>query len=170
MLDEGSTRQWADAVTTLLALFLGKLAQHQSSQVRWWFPPAARSKAVSAFDRNDLPMLWDFAEPSFMCNSVGGWLRLVEQALKGLSKVAHGTGTVRSVDARTAHCGDSLIATDPPYFDAIGYADLSDYFYVWHRRALKSGAPGFVRDSRRTKDERTHCYSIAPWGEQRGRA
>jgi putative DNA methylase len=142
VLDDGGSRQWADAVTTLLGFAFGKLAQYGSTQCRWLLRPTAHAKAVSAFDRNDLPLLWDFAETAFMTESVGGWMLQVATSLRALKYAPSGNGSAARVDARVSRAPTpGLVATDPPYFDAIGYADLSDYFYVWHRRALRGVHP-----------------------------
>ncbi|MBE1487513.1 DUF1156 domain-containing protein [Plantactinospora soyae] len=144
LLNRGVAREWADAVASLLTLSLGKMAQYNSTQCRWLLRPTAEAKVVSAFDRNDLPMMWDFAETSFMSESVGGWLLQVTTGLRALSYVVpNGRGAVVRQDARLVSSVPErgLVATDPPYFDAIGYADLSDYFYLWHRRALRRVFP-----------------------------
>lgn len=141
LLKEGASQQWADAVTSLLALNLGKLAQANSCQTRWLLRPTAEAKAVLAFDRNDLPMMWDFAETNPFARSVGSFEIIVIGQLRGLTSLVPGVGRVERQDARVTRTDAALLATDPPYFDAIGYADLSDYFYVWHRRALQGVFP-----------------------------
>lgn len=142
IIRDGGTEEWADAIVTALGLALGKLAQYNSMQCRWLLRPTAHAKAVSAFDRADIPMMWDFAETAFTTDSVGGWMLQVKTSVRALEFAANGIGKVTRGDARAARMDrPGLIATDPPYFDAIGYADLSDYFYVWHRRALKHVHP-----------------------------
>ncbi len=140
---DGGDRAWADAVVALLGLALGKAAQNSSTQCRWLLRKAAHSKVVSAFDRNDLPMMWDFAETCPTSESVGGWMLSVQTMLRAVPyAVPGGQGQTARVDARSSRMDASgLVATDPPYFDAIGYADLSDYFYVWHRWALRGVFP-----------------------------
>ncbi|WP_262285935.1 DUF1156 domain-containing protein [Micromonospora sp. MA102] len=138
---DGGDADYADAITTLLGLALGKMAQSNSTQTRWYLRPTSNSKAVQAFDRNDLPMMWDFAETYYASESVGSWKTVIDSVIRSLAYAPNGEGLVRQQDARTAHRPGALIATDPPYFDAIGYADLSDYFYVWHRLALRDVHP-----------------------------
>jgi putative DNA methylase len=142
VLSDGGDQTWASAVTTLLALGLGGLAMASSSQSRWR-ERNVESKAEPAFGRNDLPMTWDFAETYYASESVGDWMSIIRRAAVTAAKWSvPGQGTVARADARTSHPGRvGLVATDPPYFDAIGYADLSDYFYVWHRRALRAVHP-----------------------------
>ena len=146
VLDEGGSNEWADALTTLLGLALGRLALSGSSQSRWRLRTAANAKAEGVYSRNDLPMMWDFAETFFRGGSVGDWTDACDSVTRSLSYAVPGEGKVTQLDARTAYTAAAcLVATDPPYFDAIGYADLSDYFYVWHRRALKNVHPDLYR-------------------------
>jgi len=141
VLEDGGDEGYANTVATLLGLSIGRMAQYQSSQVRWFIDSrSGAGQPLPAFGRHDLPMQWDFAEPTpeFGAGSIVG---AVKSAAAGLSMAAHGTGVVVREDARTALRPNSLIATDPPYFEAISYADLSDYFYIWHRRALRAIHP-----------------------------
>ncbi len=141
VLADGGDEGYANAIATLLGLSVGRMAQYQSSQVRWFIDSrSGAGQPLPAFGRHDLPMQWDFAEPTpeFGAGSIVG---AVKSAAAGLPMTAHGTGTVIREDARTAFRPNSLVATDPPYFEAISYADLSDYFYVWHRRALRAIHP-----------------------------
>lgn len=141
--EDGGSKEWADAISALLALALGKMAQNSSTQCRWLLRKTAHSKVVSAFDRNDLPMMWDFAETCLTSDSVGGWMLAVRTMMRAVPfAVPDGIGQTARVDARVSRLSSpGLVATDPPYFDAIGYADLSDYFYVWHRAALRQIFP-----------------------------
>lgn len=140
---DGGSEAWAEAVTTALALAVGKVAQANSTQVRWNMAVSGSPKAEPAFGRNDLPMLWDFAETNPFGVSVGSLDGIVTDQMRSLAYVIpDGVGQVVKGDARTASSSaPGLVATDPPYFDAIGYADLSDYFYIWHRRALRRVHP-----------------------------
>ena len=139
---DGGSQEWADAVATLLGLAVGRRARYGSSQSQWRLRSSAHAKAESAFSRNDIPMMWDFAETFFMSGSVGDWREAVASTLTSLVYAVPGSGRAERQDARVAALGKpGLVATDPPYFDAIGYADLSDYFYVWHRRSLRHVHP-----------------------------
>lgn len=136
MEEAGASPVYAKTVATLLLLALGRLAQTNSSLVSWRQREAAHSKAESAFGRADFPMLWDFAETYFAGGSVGDWQGIVGSVCRGVLFSTPGKGRVARGDAREAALGSpGLVATDPPYFDAIPYADLSDYFYLWHRQA-----------------------------------
>lgn len=141
VIQDGGTQEWATAVTTLLGLAVGRLALSNSSQARLTTPAdGTTTRFNAAFARNDLAMTWDFPEVNaFGVN--GTWLGSMPTVVGALQLATHGKGTVSRADARIARMEGGLVATDPPYFDAIGYADLSDYFYIWHRRALKSVHP-----------------------------
>ena len=144
VLEDRGTKEWADAVSSLLGLALGKLAGADSTQTRWKIDSrSGGGKVEGAFGRNDLPMTWDFGEPAVLEKVAGGWMQSVVTAQASVSMAASGkSGITRRADARVeGGKSHSLVATDPPYFDAIGYADLSDYFYIWHRRALKTVHP-----------------------------
>jgi putative DNA methylase len=139
---DGGSDDWAAAVATMLGLGLGKLAQANSRQVRWNTAVSGAPKAEPAFGQNDMPMLWDYVETNPFGSSVGSFQGIVTDQARALRYVVHGEGHALRRDAREATAARSaLIATDPPYFDAIGYADLSDYFYLWHRRALRKVHP-----------------------------
>ena len=143
VLSEDGTDDWADAVATLLGLAIGKLAQYGSSQTRIELPTGtSNGGSHPAFARNDLPMTWDFGEFNFFLDKGPAWSQFVATLLRALALAPHGQGRSEKASARTVVAREpGLVATDPPYFDAIGYADLSDYFYIWHRQALRNVHP-----------------------------
>jgi putative DNA methylase len=144
---EGGDPTYAAAIASVLGLCVGRLAQAHSAQSRWYIDNRNGSTTVqAAFGRHALPMVWDFAELNPFSDGVGNWLGLFESisgALRSLPPSelpAH----VFQADARVAIATldtEVLVVTDPPYFAQIGYADLSDYFYVWLRRALAEVHP-----------------------------
>jgi putative DNA methylase len=142
MIEDGATKEWAATISTLLGLAVGKMAQYGSSQAMITTFTDSSTRFNSGFGRNDLPMTWDFYEMNFFGSAAGDWERLVKTCLAATAFTAIGTGTTLRIDAREAFSDKgALVATDPPYFDAIAYADLSDAFYFWHRRALKAVHP-----------------------------
>lgn len=140
---DGGSDDYARAVVSVLGLAVGRLAHGGSSQTRWKFDSRSGSaKPEAAFGRNDLPFTWDFVEVNPFSGGSWSWQQCIDTMLDALTYVPHGSGRVERVDARTTRLATpGLVATDPPYFDAIGYADLSDYFYIWHRRALRTVHP-----------------------------
>lgn len=141
-LAEGGTgpQAYADAVATYLAFALDKSANYWSSLCGWH---SGRDIIMSTFGRQALPMVWDFAEANPLSGSSGNFLSGVRSAAESLVNAPHGcTGSANQIDATAdaAYSGE-IISTDPPYYDNIGYADLSDFFYVWLRRSIGSVYP-----------------------------
>ncbi|MFN9631532.1 MAG: DUF1156 domain-containing protein [Cyanobacteriota bacterium] len=131
---------YSDAVATYLAFAVDRLAMTGNNLVRW---NAVGEKAQHCFGRQTLSMLWDFAEPNFMGSATGSIDSAVfysHDPLKWLMPPV--TGSSRQEDAATQHSSASkVVSSDPPYYDNIGYADLSDFFYVWLRNSLKTVFP-----------------------------
>jgi putative DNA methylase len=142
VMTDGGTRQWANAIVSMLGLAIGRLAASNSSQARITVQNnGTTTRFNAAFARNDLPMTWDFPEMEIL-GSEGVWLGSLPTVLDALSYVPRGVGVALRADARSVVSPKpALVAADPPYFDSIGYADLSDYFYIWHRRALRDVYP-----------------------------
>ena len=139
--DGGDERQ-AKAIASVLGLCIGKLAQSNSTLVRWRIR-VGPSKTEPAFGTQAMPMLWDFAESYIFGASRGSWQSQIDAAISALHALPD-TGLVARVvqaDARKAgglvSSGSTLLITDPPYYAQINYADLSDYFYLWIRRAMR---------------------------------
>jgi len=139
---DGGSPEQVRAITSMLGLCIGKLAQSNSALVRWRLR-AGPSKAEPAFGTQAVPMLWDFAETDPFGHSVGSWTAQVDSVIEVVAALSAeaAPGSVVQCDARVAGDlvpeGSALIVTDPPYFGQINYADLSDYFYLWIRRALR---------------------------------
>jgi putative DNA methylase len=134
--DDTGAAAYADAVATYLAFAVDKMTDTNSSLCTWQIdPPRLRA----TFGRQALPMTWDFAEAGIFSDAAGDYGRCVGSLCEVIEKADCGiAGASRQFDAGVA-CNlsaASLICTDPPYYDNIGYADLSDFFYVWLRRAL----------------------------------
>jgi len=102
-----------------------------------------RDTVTSTFGRQAVPMVWDFAEANIFSNSSGNFLAGIEQAAKFLlTAPTLRTGYAKQDDAAVQDVSrDKIVSTDPPYYDNIGYADLSDFFYVWLRRTLQPVFP-----------------------------
>ncbi len=141
-LREGGTgaTAYADAVTVYLGLIVSKQTVFLVTQARW---RAGEGKSAPAFGRQALPMVWDFADLNPFAGAGGDFLGIVEGAEKTLENSPPAAcGHANQADAGTQGIStDRIISADPPYYDNIGYADLSDYFYVWLRRSLKPVFP-----------------------------
>ena len=144
LLERGGSdaQAYADAVATYLALGVSRATDYNSTLAGW---NSLRDGMRNVFARQALPMLWDFAEANFFSNSSGSFLGQVDWVSRVLEHVpADISGDVEQVSASLASYGGVVISTDPPYYDNIGYSDLSDYFYVWLRRCLQDIHPGVV--------------------------
>jgi putative DNA methylase len=133
---------YADAVAVYLAFAIDKVADRGSSLGRW-DPTPTQSGIINTFSRQALPMTWDFAEANPLGAASGNYrsaIDLVAKALLCSSSVQRGSGTQQDAATQTLSI-EKVISTDPPYYDNIGYADLSDFFYVWLRRSLRSVFP-----------------------------
>lgn len=129
---------YADAVITYLAFVLDRMTDRNSTICTW---DSSREHARNVFARQAIPMTWDFAENNPLGNSSGSFsnsLSGVCRALERLPTNNFGSTAQRDARARIEEIGCCVIATDPPYYDNISYADISDYFYVWLRENLKS--------------------------------
>jgi putative DNA methylase len=131
---------YAEAIGVYLAFALDKGANYWSSLCAWH---QTRDGIVSTFGRQALPMVWDFAEANPVSDSSGNYLLGVEQAAKMVDGLGYwNKGQVEQADAAAqAVSTGKVVSTDPPYYDNIGYADLSDFFYVWLRRSLRPVFP-----------------------------
>jgi putative DNA methylase len=136
----GGDKQYADLIQAFLALSLSRVAQTNNTLVRWLVRTSGTSKGTPAFDRQIVSMVWEFSEGNILGGSVGSWIAAIRNpltALKCLPTIGE-SGKAVQADAADHDLGitDVVVSTDPPYFDAIGYADLSDFFYIWLRRAV----------------------------------
>lgn len=132
---------YADAIITYLAFVVDKCADYWSSICTWH---NSGEKIRNTFGRQAIPMTWDFAETNPFSSSTGNWMAMVEwtaKAITTLPVVGVASTAQRDARARISEIGQCVICTDPPYYDNISYADLSDFFYVWLRRNLREVWP-----------------------------
>ncbi|HEY5867732.1 MAG TPA: DUF1156 domain-containing protein, partial [Candidatus Tectomicrobia bacterium] len=132
---------YAEAVGVYLGIGVSKLTDYNSSLVLW---SPSRDQTKATFARQALPMVWDFAEVNPLAEAAGDLtvsLSGIAQAMIGLPSAP--TGYANQVDAAEQQTISTtkIISTDPPYYDNIGYADLSDFFYVWLRKSLQLTYP-----------------------------
>ena len=144
-LDAGGTTAaaYADAVGVYFSLAVGKFSDNASALCSW-HNGAQHQKIRATFGRQALPMTWDFAEGNPFSVSTGNFMRqvdlIVEVIGNALSATARGSAQQADAQQQVVSVG-KVVSIDPPYYDNIGYADLSDFFYVWLRRSLKSVFP-----------------------------
>lgn len=135
--DPAGAEAYADAVATYLGMGVSRMADIACSLARW---ENSREQIRNLFARQAIPMVWDFAETTPFGRAAGSYLVSLGNLAKSIIDAGGPTGTAlqASADERAL---DALISTDPPYYDNIGYSDLSDFFYVWQRRTLRSIHP-----------------------------
>lgn len=142
-LDQGGNKAkaYADAVSVYLSFLVGQLANHSSTVCGWNSP---NQQMRSTFSRQALPMNWDFAEVNIFSESSGSYHSLFTRMVKGFESLGSSdiSGHLVQHDAQSvSYPVGSVISTDPPYYDNISYADLSDFFYLWMRQSLRSVYP-----------------------------
>jgi putative DNA methylase len=137
ILADGAEPDYADAVTTYLALIVSRAADRNST-ICTWDSSQKMESLRNTFARQAIPMTWDFGEGNVLGAGSGNFAESVDWVSSALRKLPENArGAVTQADARAAsYDGRLIVATDPPYYDNIGYADLSDFFYVWLRRSL----------------------------------
>lgn len=145
-------RAYGEAVGVYFAFLMGKLADYHSSICNWH---NSGEKIGHTFARQAIPMCWDYAEANPFSNSSGCYDNMIEWIIRCLQNLpATQIGFAKQFDAQSDNgIRDVMVSTDPPYYDNIGYADLSDYFYVWMRQALKSTYPKLFRTMLVPKNE-----------------
>lgn len=135
---------YADTVAIYLAFAISKVADN-STQLCTWMPDAGKEGLAHLFARQAIPMVWDFAEGSFLYKGPNDPAQACWWIGKALdAAIVTVPGTSRQVDARNVTPNGAAVSTDPPYYDNIPYADLSDFFYVWLRRSLQHVLPSSV--------------------------
>ncbi|MFN3595218.1 MAG: DUF1156 domain-containing protein [Thiobacillaceae bacterium] len=137
-LDQGGSgaTAYAQAVGVYLAFGVDRLADRSSTICGW---DTGRTTIGHTFGRQAIPMTWDYAEGNPFSDSTGSFgalLEWVEKFLTASPTKPNGFAVQQDAAAQSVSA-DKLISTDPPYYDNIGYADLSDFFYVWLRRSLR---------------------------------
>lgn len=155
-IDSGGTgaTAYAEAVSVYLAFAMTRMADWGNSMGRW------ESKAQvpqQLFGKHAIPMVWDFCETNILSNSTGSYLASIANIESSFRKSSAGYtpgGQVSQADAQTQQItSGKFVSTDPPYYDNIGYADLSDFFYIWLRRTLRSVYPSILSTIAVPKDD-----------------
>jgi putative DNA methylase len=141
-IDAGGTgaTAYGEALSVYLSFVIDRCSDFNNSLTGWG---QSNEKIMHLFSRQAIPMVWDFGEANIMEKVVGGFITNLEYQVKCLLKSQSiGAGHVEQQDAAKSNLSlDKIISTDPPYYDNIGYADLSDFFYVWMRRTLQNVYP-----------------------------
>ena len=136
--EHGANEEYVNIIKTYLGLALGKLANGCSNVNRW---ENSLHTVEGVFSRQAISMIWDFAETNPFSRASQNWINHTQRVAEAIEYALTDTqiGSVYQSDASAMHYqGEGpVIVTDPPYYDNIGYADLSDFFYVWLRPSLR---------------------------------
>ncbi|PPH45731.1 hypothetical protein C5D09_09995 [Rathayibacter sp. AY1C9] len=133
---------YADAVATYLGLAADRISDRNSAVTTWDSSPS-KEQVRGIFARQAIAMAWDFAEANFFAKSSGTLAESMIQVANAVERLPAGkAGEARQADAASRVLNSFVISTDPPYYDNISYSELSDFFYVWLRRSLRSIHPG----------------------------
>ncbi len=128
---------YADAIVTYLAFAVDRCADYWSSICTW---SNTRETIRNTFARQAIPISWDFAEANPFSDSTGNWMSMVNWVRKAVAHLPASElgSTAVQMDARVRvqRTSSLVISTDPPYYDNVPYADISDFFYVWLRKNL----------------------------------
>ena len=134
-------KAYADAVSVYLNFMVGQVANHCSTVCGWNSP---NQQMRSTFSRQSLPMTWDYAEVNVFSKSSGSYYNLFTRMIKGFDTlgVFSQKSRISQQDATSVkYPHETVISTDPPYYDNIAYADLSDFFFTWMRRGMSTVFP-----------------------------
>lgn len=145
-LSEGGSgaRAYGEAVGVYLAFGVSRMTDIDNALCRW---EVTKTQVRNLFSRQAIPMVWDYAENNVFNNAAGDYTTSLGSIIKVIERFEQQKeGTVRQFDAQSdSGLRNVVVSTDPPYYDNIGYADLSDFFYVWMRQALKETYPKLFR-------------------------
>ena len=139
--DEKEKEQYLTAVITYIAFAIDKMADRGSTICTW---DSSRDSLRNTFGRHAIPMTWDFAEANPFSNSTGNFLSGVDwgvRFLKAQSPKNQGHAYQGSATSSTSFPENSVISSDPPYYDNVPYSNVSEYFYYWMRKSLKKYYP-----------------------------
>jgi putative DNA methylase len=139
--DAATATSYSSAITTYLAFAVSKTADYNCALVPWY---SKEDRPGHLFSQQTVPMVWDYVEVNPLTGiggTLAGSVAIVSGALMGCPADGPVGRAVQSDAAQATLAADSVISTDPPYYDNVGYADLSDFFYVWLRRSLRPVFP-----------------------------
>lgn len=171
ILAEGKDKEYAKVIATYLAVLIDKVMARSNSLCLW---DNTREDVKSPFDRQTLPMIWDYFETNPISETTGGfvsalrWMLLVIQQCSSISS----TAKVSCTSATSIPYPDNFfdaVFTDPPYYDNVPYSYLSDFFYVWLKRSIGHLYPELFATPLTPKDNEIVAYSYGPGGFEEGK-
>lgn len=151
VLTDGGDLSYANAVATYLAIGVSRMADIANALCRW---ENTKTQVRNLFGRQAIPMIWDFAETQPFSNAAGDFLISLGNLTKSIDILPSAQpGSAQQANATVRDYTDCLVSTDPPYYDNVIYANLSDFFYVWLRRPLRHIYPDLFATMVTPKDE-----------------
>jgi putative DNA methylase len=144
ILSHGGSQDYGDAITTYLGIAVSRAADRHSALCTWDSSPS-KEQVRGVFARQAMSMTWDIAEANPFASSSGTWSESVEWLAKVIDHLpARNVAVVEQKSATSADMAGLVLSTDPPYYDNVPYADLSDFFYGWLRRSLRTSQPSLL--------------------------
>jgi putative DNA methylase len=136
---------YGDAIAVYCGLAVGRSADFWTSGAKW-SPQPKNELVCHLFTRHAISMTWDYAEANPFCESGGNFEQNLSFVIKALQRSPCQPPSQASQRDATAEVptASAIVATDPPYYDNVPYADLSDFFYIWHRYALRKVLPALM--------------------------
>jgi len=152
--NDGGSEEYANAVSVYLAFSVDKMTNYHCNLASWH---SLREILQCTFSRQALPMIWDFCEGNPLSSSSGCFQNMLVWVVKCIYLFPissnYNSSAIQFEAQRDNGLREVMVSTDPPYYDNIGYADLSDFFYIWMRRALKDIFPDLFNTLRVPKAE-----------------
>lgn len=151
---------YGESIALFLTFFLSRLINLNNALCQWRNDPA-KEHVGHLFTRQAIPMVWDFAEANIFGNSAGSFIKTLDFVPKAISLLPNGlAGIAEQQDARQQDISiNKVISTDPPYYDNVPYADISDFFYVWLRRSLRPYFPDLFGTIATPKNEELVAFA-----------
>lgn len=145
---------YSEAIGLYLSLVVGKISNFQSEICTW---DNRRGNIRAAFTRQAIPMTWVFAEGNPFSSATGNYETMLQDVVRSVRRLPYKSAVkvIQGDGTRFEFPKNSVLFTELPYYDNVGYADLSDYFYVWMRRCLKDVYPALFEKVVTSKEELT---------------
>lgn len=162
---ENALSEYSNAISLYLAFAIDKGANYWSTSCAWH---QTRDGIVSTFGRQAIPMIWDYAEANPFSDSSGNVMLGIIQAVKMIRNLGKGKkGYTSQENAALQNISiDKIVSTDPPYFDNVPYADLSDFFFIWLRSSQRSVYPELFKTLTTPKNEELVAFAYRHAGKE----